>query len=41
MKPEMLRSQFEALEEPEGEEAIRIPINRPVDDILALILGAL
>jgi carbohydrate kinase (thermoresistant glucokinase family) len=41
MKPEMLRSQFEALELPEGEEAIRIPIDRSLDEVLALVLGAI
>lgn len=38
MKPEMLRSQFEALEPPNKEEAIRVPVDRPVDDIMDLIL---
>lgn len=37
MKPEMLRSQFEALEPPGEDEAIRIPINQTVEDILARI----
>ncbi|MGB3717572.1 MAG: gluconokinase [Candidatus Promineifilaceae bacterium] len=41
MKPEMLRSQFEELEPPGDEEAIRVPIDRSVDDILALILDAI
>jgi carbohydrate kinase (thermoresistant glucokinase family) len=40
MKPEMLRSQFEALELPEGEEAIWIPIDGSVDEVLALVLEA-
>jgi gluconokinase len=40
MKPEMLRSQFEALELPEGEEAMRIPIDGSVDEVLALVLEA-
>lgn len=38
MKPEMLRSQFKALEPPGDEETIRVPIDGSVDDILALIL---
>jgi gluconokinase len=37
MKPEMLRSQFEALEPPREDEAIKIPIDQTVDDILAQI----
>ncbi len=41
MQPEMLRSQFAALETPEDQEAIRVPIDRSVDDILALILAAI
>jgi carbohydrate kinase (thermoresistant glucokinase family) len=38
MKPEMLQSQFEALEPPEEDEAIKIPIDQTVDDILAQIV---
>jgi gluconokinase len=38
MKAEMLRSQFEALEEPEQDEAVIVPIDVSVKDILALIL---
>ena len=41
MKPAMLRSQFEALELPEGEDVIRVPINNDVNGILVLILDAL
>lgn len=38
MKPEMLQSQFEALEPPEEGEAIKIPIDQTVNDILAQIV---
>ncbi len=38
MKPEMLHSQFEALEPPDDNEVIRIPIDCPKDDVMALIL---
>ena len=38
MKSEMLQSQFEALELPEEDEAIKIPIDQTVDDILAQIV---
>lgn len=41
MKPEMLHSQFEALEPPSAEEAIRVPIDRSVDDILAQVVQAI
>lgn len=41
MKPEMLRSQFEALEPPRASEAIIVPIDQKVDDILAQILLAI
>ena len=41
MKPEMLRSQFEALELPDNDEAIKISIDQNVDDILAQILLAI
>ena len=41
MKAEMLRSQFDALEAPGEEEAIRVPIDQSVNDILAQILLAL
>jgi gluconokinase len=37
MKPEMLQSQFEALEPPRANEAIIVPIDQEVDDILAQI----
>ncbi|MCA9952659.1 MAG: gluconokinase [Anaerolineales bacterium] len=38
MKPEMLRSQFEALEPPNKDEAIKVPIGHSVDEIMDLIL---
>jgi len=38
MRAEMLQSQFEALEEPDEDEAIKVPIDQSVDDILAQIL---
>lgn len=38
MRAEMLQSQFEALEPPDEDEAIKISIDRSVDDILAQIL---
>ena len=38
MKADMLRSQFEALEQPGANEAITIPIDRDVEGILAMIL---
>ncbi|MFL7837312.1 MAG: gluconokinase [Candidatus Promineifilaceae bacterium] len=38
MKAEMLQSQFDALEEPGEEEALKVPIDQSVDDILAQIL---
>lgn len=38
MKPEMLRSQFEALEPPDEDEAIFMAIDQSVEDILAQIL---
>lgn len=41
MKPEMLRSQFAALEPPGDQEAIKVPIDRPVEEIMALILQEL
>ena len=41
MKAEMLRSQFDALEAPGEEEAIRVPIDQSVNDILSQILLAL
>lgn len=41
MKSEMLRSQFEALELPDEDEAIKISIDQNVDDILAQILLAI
>ena len=41
MKAEMLQSQFDALEAPGEEEAIRVPIDQSVNDILSQILLAL
>ncbi len=41
MKPEMLHSQFEALEPPLANEAIHVRIDHNVDEILALILLAI
>lgn len=41
MKPEMLRSQFEALELPTEKEAIKIPINRSENEIMAMVLLAI
>jgi gluconokinase len=41
MKAEMLESQFEALEPPRTNEAIKIPIDRSVDEIIAAILRAI
>ena len=41
MKPEMLHSQFESLELPGEDEAIVVPIDRSVDDIMALIIQAI
>ena len=38
MKPEMLRSQFADLERPSAEEALHVPIDAPVDEILGQIL---
>jgi len=38
MKADMLHSQFETLEQPEANEAIIIPIDQDVADILAMIL---
>ncbi len=38
MKADMLRSQFEALEQPAANEAITVPIDQDVDGILATIL---
>jgi gluconokinase len=41
MKAEMLQSQFETLEVPDEGEAITIPIDRSVEEILAQIIEAL
>ena len=41
MKPEMLRSQFETLEVPEENDAIRIPIDRSESEVVDLILEAI
>ncbi len=38
MKAEMLHSQYDALEPPAEDEAIAVPIDQTVDDILAYIL---
>jgi gluconate kinase len=38
MKPEMLHSQFETVEPPKEDEAITIPIDQSIDDILAQFL---
>ncbi len=38
MKAEMLRSQFEALEPPGASEALVIPIDQPVEQIVARIV---
>jgi len=39
MKPDMLRSQFYALEPPGADEAISIPISQSVDEIVTSILA--
>lgn len=41
MKPEMLRSQFEALEPPDEDEAVSVSIDGSVDEILDLIVQAI
>ena len=41
MKPEMLQSQFETLEPPQADEAIIVPIDQAVGNILAQILLAI
>jgi gluconokinase len=38
MKPEMLRSQFADLEPPATDEALHIPVDRPVEEIMAQIV---
>jgi gluconokinase len=38
MRSEMLQSQFETIEPPDEDEAIKVPIDQSVDDILAQIL---
>ena len=37
MKAAMLHSQFETLERPDSEEAIRVPVDSEIDEILAAI----
>lgn len=39
MKPEMLHSQFAALEAPAVDEALPVAVDRPVTEIMPLILG--
>lgn len=41
MKAEMLRSQFEALEVPDEDEAIKVSIDQSVDEILAQIVATI
>jgi gluconokinase len=41
MKAEMLQSQFNALEVPDEDEAITIPIDRSVEEIVAQTIAAL
>jgi gluconokinase len=41
MAPEMLQSQFAALEKPAEDEALRVTVDRPVEAVVAEILQAL
>lgn len=41
MKPDMLQSQFDALEPPSPDEAITVRVDQPLDDMLRLIRSAL
>jgi gluconokinase len=41
MKAEMLQSQFDALEIPDESEAITVPIDQSVDEIMAQTIAAL
>lgn len=41
MKPDMLRSQFEALEPPSAEEALIVDITPSIDDVMRTILATL
>ena len=41
MKPGLLKSQFEALEEPDPGDALHVDINQPLDEVVQSVVAKL